>query len=406
MQKYSYKAKKGLNELVEGIVEADGEDEALAQLTARGLFPVSVEEVKIYKAAGIGKPVNKINKRITSGDILNFTQKLSTLIRAKVELLGSLKIIYEQTDNVRLQAVILELYNSTKEGRVFSESLNQFPNIFFPLFVNIVKAGEASGRLDLSLQQINEFLSREEVLKTKVKIALAYPAILLLVGLTSIFVLMNFVIPKLKPIFISLSGELPLVTKIILWTSDFSRKSWWLVLIAAALAACLVYYKRGSLFFTNLLGQIRAQLPILKRMARNQELAHFSRSLGILMKSGVPALRSLEIASLSIGEPKLKEGLQNTCRGVASGQSISKCLQATTNLPSFFTKMIAVGEESGRLVEVLDEITQSYTQQIEADIALISSIIEPILILALGLVLGTIVLSILLPIFQITQMVH
>lgn len=393
---------------MEGVIEAESQEEALGKLAVQGLFPVSVNEIageeKARKAA-VPAP-RKLPKRITSAEILNFTQKLATLTRARVELLSSLKILYEQAENSRLQEAILEIYNATKEGKTFSESLERFPKIFSSLFVNIIKAGEASGRLDSSLEQISAFLSREEALKTKVKVALAYPTLLLLVGLASIFVLMNFVIPKLKHIFQSLGKGLPLVTRVIMEASEFSQKSWWLLLIVVFAAAGVLYRQRGSRFFANLSRGIKARLPIVKRLARNQELAHFARALGLLIKSGVPALRSLDIATLSIEEPKLREGLQNACREVASGQPIAKCMEASCNLPGFFTKMIAVGEESGNLADVLEEIAYSYTQQIEADIALIASIIEPILILGLGLILGTIILSILLPIFHITQLVR
>lgn len=406
MAKYNYKAKRGVSEVIEGTLEADTQDGALAILTGQGLFPVLVEEVKPKEQAQVQLQKKKSARRINSTELLNFIQKLNTLIRAKVELLSSLRILYEQTENSRMQEVILALYENIKQGKTFSESLEKFPIYFTSLFINIVRAGEASGRLDLSLEQAVEYISREEALKTKVKIALAYPVLLLFVGLISIIVLMNFVIPKLAPMFSSLGEDMPLVTRVVLWISDFSKKSWWLLLAVFSVIAAFSYFKRGAAFYSGIVRNVKLKVPLVKRLTKNQELANFSRSLGLLLKSGVPALRAIEIASLSITEKNLKEGLANTCRGVASGQSISRCLKDSTSLPGFFVKMIAVGEESGRLAEVLDEITRSYSQQIEADIALISSIIEPVLILGLGLILGTIVLALLLPIFQITQMVH
>ncbi|MCK9604126.1 MAG: type II secretion system F family protein [Candidatus Omnitrophica bacterium] len=409
MAKFIYKAKKGLEEKLEGVIEAANEEEALSKLAAQGVFTISIEEASAAIGAAQQKtsPLKKkAGHKINSNDIYTFIQKLSTLIRARVELLSCLKILYEQAENPRFQAVVLEMYNSTKEGKTFSESFEKFPNVFPPLFANIVKAGEASGRLDLALTQINEFLAREEALRTKIKVALAYPALLLMVGIASIFVLINFVIPKLKPIFANLGGNLPLITKLLLDFSDFSRKSWWLVLGIIVLAAVILYYQKGNVLFKKLLIGIKRNVPVLKRLSRNEELAHFSRSLSLLIESGVPALKSMDIATLGVSDPQLKSGLTAAARDVASGQTISKCLERHTNLPDFFTKMIAVGEESGRLTEVLREITNSYTQQVEADVALISAMLEPLLILGLGLVLGTIVLSILLPVFQVTQMVH
>ncbi|MDP3791108.1 MAG: type II secretion system F family protein [Candidatus Omnitrophota bacterium] len=408
MPKFLYKAKHGLDETFEGEIEASNQDEALKRLMARGLFPVSITESAPKEKKQTKKFQLKLGgSRIGAGEILVFTRKLATLTRAKVELLPSLKILYEQTENEKFKSIILELYNGTKEGTHFSESLARYPEIFPSLYINIIRAGEASGHLDAGLDQISEFMSREESLKSKVLTALAYPALLLIVGLTSIFVLINFVIPKLKPIFENVGAkELPAITKIILNISVISNKIWWVVLLAIAATVIFIYYQKGAPYFKNITRKIKSHLPVIKNLSKNQELAHLSRSLGLLLKSGVPALRSLEIITPGIENDALKEEIRSVCRDVASGQSIAQSMGASTNLPSFFVKMIAVGEESGRLSEVLDELSRSYTQQIEADIAIISSLIEPVLILALGIILGTIVLSILLPTFQVTQIVH
>jgi len=408
MPNYYYKAKHGLEETREGQIEATNQDEAMQKLIANGLFPITIKEVSLKEK----KPAKKFRLRmgpdkITSNELLTFIRKLATLTRAKVELLSSLKILYEQTENARFKAIVLDLYNATKEGKPFSESLARYPGVFSFILVNIVRAGEASGHLDASLDQIAEFMQREAGLKNKILVALAYPGLLLMVGLVSIFVLINFVIPKLRPIFDSLGAkELPMITKIILKISVVSNKSWWIFVIAIVLFIVLLYQQKGLPYFKNMLGKVKSRLPIVKGLSVNQELAHFSRSLALLLTNGVPALRSLEIVTPSIENKALKDELKKVCQQVAAGKTISKSMEDSTGLPSFFTKMVAVGEESGRLSEVLTELSRSYTQQIESDIALVSSLIEPILILALGLVLGTIVLSILLPTFQVTQMVR
>ena len=408
MAKFVYKAKRGLNDIFEGIIEASNPDEALNKLVEQGLFPIKIElqTISVDKTVPTQKAPRGVKKRISANDILVFTQKLSTLIRAKVELLSALRILYEQTENIRFKEIILEIYNATKEGKTFSESLDAFPKIFPYLYVNIMKAGEASGRLDASLEQISEFLYREENLKTKVMVALAYPVLLIFVGLGSIFVLVNFVIPRLRPILEGMGKDLPLITRIILQISALSSKSWWLIIGGIGFVVLIIYKQKGSAFFKRVARKIKAHTPIVKRLTQNQELDHFSRSLNLLLKGGVSALRSLEISSAGIEDPKLREGLKKACQDVASGQGISKSMENSTSLPNFFIRMIAVGEESGRLTEVLDEISHSYTQQIEADVSIVASLLEPILILTLGLVLGTLVLAILLPIFQMTQMVR
>lgn len=408
MKKFVYKAKKGLEDTVRGVVEADNQAEALNKIASQGLFPISVEEEIVVKSGeAINKSVFKLNfsSGINSSDILAFTQKLSILVRAKVELLQAFKIIYEQTGKRSFQQVVLLIYNFTKEGKPFSASLAEFPKVFKPVYVNIVKAGEVSGRLDVSLEQLKEFLSREEGLKRKIVVALAYPSLLLLVGFSSIFVLLSFVIPRLRPIFMTMPN-LPAITKFILNISMLSSRSWWIVLFVFILAVFTAYKLKGEAFFRSIGKKIKRGIPVLKDLDHNQELMRFSKILSLLLKSGVPALKSLEIATLNIEEKRLRESLELACKDIASGRSLAKSMQEHTTLPDFFTKMVAIGEESGRLTDVLEQISISYDEEIDNNIAIITSLIEPVLILVLGLVLGAIVMAVLLPTLQITQMVR
>ncbi|MCX5712252.1 MAG: type II secretion system F family protein [Candidatus Omnitrophica bacterium] len=409
MAKFVYKAKKGLDDTFEGVIEAQNDEDALNKLVAQGLFPINIQgqlDIKVEEAVVVKKPKPLRGKKITSAEIYSFTQKLTTLIRAKVELLSSLRILYEQAENPVFRGIIVEIYNSTKEGNPFSESLVRYPKIFPILYVNIVRAGEATGMLDVALEQISEFLAREEGLRNKVKVALAYPTLLILVGMASIFILITFVVPKLRPILEGMGDKLPLITKVILAISSVSNKYWWGVLAIAVVGALILYQRSSGLLFKRLGRKAMTVLPVLKRLTKNQELSYFSRALALLLKSGVPALKSLEISISNIEDQKLKTELESVCKNVASGHSLAKSMSTLTGLPKFFTKMVAVGEESGRLSEVLAEAAVSYIQQVESDIALVTSLLEPILILILGLVLGTIVLSILLPTFQITQFVR
>ncbi|MDD2752611.1 MAG: type II secretion system F family protein, partial [Candidatus Omnitrophica bacterium] len=224
MAKFFYKPKKGLNDVFEGTVEAQSQDEALNKLVSQGLFPVSISSNAPQAQAKVKKEKRVIafKRGVSSNDLLIFAQKLHTLVKARVELLSSLRILYEQMDNPKFREVIQSLYESTRQGKVFSESLENYPKIFSPLFINIIKSGEASGKMDFALEQVAEFLQRQESLKTKIHLALAYPVLLLVVGMVSIFVLISFVIPKLKPIFTGMGQQLPLITKIILQISSFS----------------------------------------------------------------------------------------------------------------------------------------------------------------------------------------
>lgn len=409
MAKFIYQAKRGLAEMVNGTVEASSQEEALNLITARGLFPVSLVADSAEfspKKSRASKRFSLSSRRISSKEILVFTQKLATLTRARLELFSSLRVLYDQTEESPLKEVILQINNSVKEGKVFSESLRQFPQVFSPFFVNVIRAGEASGRLDLALAQIGEFLLKQESLKNRIRVAMAYPAVLLAVGLTSIVILVNFVIPRLGGMLQSMGRELPLITRVILKISDFSQSTSGWIFPALLLIGGVLFGVKGPAFFYRIAQVLKDAIPAVKKVFMNQELAHFSYSLGLLLKSGVPALESLRIASQNMGDPRLKEQLAKVCERVACGETISHGMEKYTDLPVFFVRMIVVGEESGMLADVLDESARAYTRDVESDVAVISSLIEPLLILFLGSILGLIVFAIVLPIFQITQFVQ
>lgn len=413
MPKFKYKAKKGINEIVEGTLSAESESDALNKIAQQNLFPI---EVKLQSAeplpSGLKKGVGKIKTsgffkqgKIRSKEILLFTQKLATLTRAKMELLPSLKVLYDQNDNPAFKEIVLKVYNRIKEGEVFSESLQRFPEIFPPLYISIIKAGEAAGSMDIALTQLTSFMQTQESLKGKVLGALIYPAILLFVGMGSVGVILNFVVPRLKVMFVDLGDKIPIMTKIILKTSDFTTKYGpWIILIAVITA--LVFYYRGAKIFGLLFKGFLRKLPVVKNLLENQELASFSRSFSLLISRKVTPLQSLEIASLSIRNARMEKELKEVTRKIREGQSIFESMSGFRSLPSFFIKMIEIGEESGRLEEVLAEVADSYNNQVESDIAMMTSVLEPILILIIGLILGGIVIAILLPIFQVTQMIR
>lgn len=424
MTQFTYTAKRGLNETLEGSIEAESQDAAVHRLVEQGLFPVHIEPAKpaaasqkqgqragpprsqTEEAGRGGRGQGRSRRRVTSKEVLSFTQKLTTLVRAQVDLLSAVRIIHDQADDGRFKQLLSEVVESTKEGQTFSESLARFPEAFSPLFVNIVRAGEASGKLDVALQQLAESLSRDDALRRRVRSALAYPILLMCVGLGSLLVLMTFVIPKLESLFMDLGGDLPLMTKIVLATSRLCRQGAIWVALGGGLIVGVILWRRGGALVGQWAGRLLRRLPVLKRLIANQELLHFASSLNLLLRSGVPALGSLQLVTPSLGDARLRAHMQRAHERVALGESLSKSFEAERALPPFFVKMIAVGEESGRLDEVLEEIARSYHQQIDADIATVSSLIEPVLILVMGSVLGAIVLSILLPIFQITSTVR
>jgi type II secretory pathway component PulF len=407
MKRFIYKAKRGLDEVVVDSIEAETQEEALNILVAGGFTPFFIEQEGpetspvARRKSSFAFPGSR-TARVRSGDVLAFTRKLTTLIRARVELLSALHILYEQYEPSRLKEITGQMYAAIKEGNTFSLVLENFPEVFTPFYVSMVQAGEASGRLDLSLEQIGEFLSQQERLRSKVALALAYPIMLVCVGAVSIFVLINFVIPKLSGLLLSIRGDLPLVTRWILFISEVSQKTSIFALPAIAGAVIFLFWKKNAAIRSGLVMFLK-KLPVVRNLFLNQELANFSWSLSLLIRSGVPLYQSLKVSSKNIGDVRMTGQLENVCEQLRFGETLSRALQKQTTLPGFFIKMIAIGEESGKLPDVLSEISASCTQDVESSLALISALMEPCLILILGSVMGVIVFSIMLPLFQVTQ---
>jgi len=409
MPVFKYKAKKGVNEIIEGSISAQNQAEALNKLMQQQIFPIEVEPVEEKgktKESSLKEISAKIfKKKISSKDILIFTQKLATLSRAKMELLPSLKVLYEQAENPEFKTIILKIHNDIKEGSSFSDGLAQFPEVFPSLFVSIVKAGEATGAMDKALTQLASFIQTQESLKGKVLGALVYPGILSCIGVASVFVILNFVVPRLKAMFTDLGTDIPLMTKIILQLSDFTTK-YGLGIVLVVSVVLLIISLKGGKVIAKVFKWFGRRLPVVKDLLRNQELASFSQAFSLLIGRGVAPLQSLEIASLSIKNEKTKKELKEATAKIRQGQRIHESMSNFKSLPDFFIKMIEVGEQSGRLGEVLDEVADSYNRQIDSDVGLVTSVLEPLLILFIGLILGGIVLAILLPIFEVTQMIR
>jgi type II secretory pathway component PulF len=410
MAEFAYKAKKGLYKTIEGVIEAESEDAAISKLVESGMVPIEVrandlgrvtsETVKVSR-----KPFKiKLGRsRVTQKDVLAFIQKLTTLIRSGVDMLASIQMLAQQAEEGALKDVLTRVSESIREGGTFSEALEQFSHIFPPLFISIVRAGEASGKLAVALDRLHESLALQESLKRKVATSLAYPALLLCVGFASIAVLVTFVIPKLGGMMTDLGSELPLITKVILNVSGFVRSAFFWPFLLAGIVAIVIFGTQRKELLSSWIGRVGRNLPVLSRLLQNQQMALFSSSLHLLLNSGVPALQCLQIATPGVSDPRLRAQLDMVRGKVAMGEGLAASLRSETDLDPFFLQMIDVGEKSGKLSKVLEQVSKSYTTQVESDINVISALIEPVLILGLGSVLGVIILSILLPLFQITQ---
>jgi type II secretory pathway component PulF len=408
MPKFIYKAKKGPGEAVAGEIVADNQDQAVAKIERAGLSPVSVVEklegaakeksVQTVQARGPLPP----NRKIRTKDVDAFTWQLASLVKARVPILRALTLIAQQTDNGALQAVVEDLKQQVKDGKTLSESMRHYPKLFNNLYLSMVKSGEQGGALEEVLYKIAEHREKEQKMKRKIQSAMAYPSVMLVVGVGTVFVMLTFFMPKFIGMFERMKRELPLPTKILISASHFMSEHWvWFIVFAGSAAVILGRGRPGGKkkFFFDL---IKLHTPLVKQFVRDAEIAKFCRTLGMLLKNGLSVYDSLSLAAGTLDNDVLRKQLEATGKDIVNqGATLSASLKKVKVFPNFAINMIAVGEEGGRLEESLSGVAEAYEKEVEQAIGIMTSLLEPLLILTIGGIVGFIVFAMLLPIFDI-----
>ncbi|MFA5315573.1 MAG: type II secretion system F family protein [Candidatus Omnitrophota bacterium] len=407
MPTYTYLAKKNLKETVEGILVADSQEHAVDKLIEMGLSPVRVEPLMQTTAQGKSAPGGAFSFRggLTQKDLQVFTSQLKSLMKARVDLLKSLSILYGQADKPKLKDLILDLHNTIKNGESFSSALAKFPNFFSGLYVNLIRIGEASGRLDDVLTELDNFLTRDQEFKMHLKTAMAYPILMVSVGVCAVFVLLSYVIPKLSAIFSDFDSALPLPTQVMLTISSFFQSWWWAILLAMGFVAMIPAQLSRTEGGRSRLDWVKLHIPVWSGLILKQAMARFCRTLSLLIRSGLPAFQSLQVAIPTLENSMLTRELDVVKKDVLEGTSMASSMKKVSFFPSFLVQMISVGEEGGKLEGVLNEVANIYTEEIDARLKVITSLLEPMIILVLGVILGGIVMAMLLPILQINLLI-
>ena len=402
MPKFTYRAKGGPNEVLQGMIEAESQEAVLRELDRLGYFPLSIEEAKASSSSSIPFP---IGSKIPSRDITLFTRQLADLLGSGVSLARSLDLLSRQTENRSLRAVIGDIQRFVRDGGTFSQGLARHPKIFSSLYTGLVEAGEAGGALEGVLGRLADFGEKEEETKTKVVQALAYPLLICAVGILTVVFLLIFVIPRIAGLFSDLRTALPLPTRILLTFSRLLSSFWWLML--AALAGLFFFFKRlgkaplGSVA----LDRFKLEVPLFGDLIRKSEIARFGRTLGTLVGNGVPVLRAIEIVSKTVGNKVIQQEVDRTWREVREGLSLAESLSHGNHFPPFVTNMIAVGEESGALERSLFKVADAFEREVDRTTKQITTFLEPVMILTVAVLVGFIVVSMLLPIFQLQGIV-
>jgi general secretion pathway protein F len=392
---YSYRSSTMDGTIVEGAVEAPDEKSAIEKIKDKGVIPLKVT-----------MPRERIKWRIrlksSTGDLLAFSSELSVLLGAGLPLDRSLNILSEISENRQMKGVIRSVVESIRGGGSFSEAIQQHPDVFPRFYVNMIRAGEAGGVLDIVLDKLNEFLEATKELKDHVVSAMIYPAILIVTGGLSVIILLTFVLPKFSVIFAELGSSLPLPTQILLSFSNALQMTWWIILL---ILIALGMYFRSQLRTDR--GRYRWDVFKLRMMGdviRKMETARFCRTLGTLLKSGVPLLQSLNNAKDVIGNQAIALPIETVLKGAKEGKGISAPLTAANVFPPLALSMIRVGEETGQLDAMLLRVATAYEKSLKEAVKRFVSFLEPVVILVMGLVIGFIIVSMLMAIFSITDL--
>lgn len=398
MPRYRYEAKEGPGKTIERELVADSKAHALARIEAMGLTPVRVYAAGKHTVESNGVPVS--TRGIRRHDVTIFTRQLASLTRAGVPILRALHSIRDQTENTSMQPVVEDLENAIRDGSMLSESMCRYPSLFPELYTNMVASGEAGGVLDTILYQLADAREQEDESRRKVQAAMAYPTLVGITGLVTIFVLLAFFMPRVMALFAD-HEHLPLPTRLLLGISGFLSAHWiWLILATGLILVVLqriAAMHRGRFF----IDAIKLRIPWLGRFIRDVELARFTRVFALLIQSGINIDRVLQLSGTAMHNTVLREEVDKVReRTVRQGMALSAGIKASMVFPSFVGNMLAVGEETGRLDESLTEVALFYEGAIERQSRMAISLLEPILLLVCGVVVGFIVFAMLLPVFE------
>lgn len=398
MPVYKYKAIDETGRAVQGIVDAESPRNATDKLKRQGVFLSSLNEVKQGKSRSF-IPFRGIN----IAELAVTTRQFSTLISAGLPLEASLTALSEQTEDARLGQVLTQVKDRVSEGSSLASALSEHSNIFSELYINIVRAGEASGTLDIVLLRLADFLEKQSALTSKVKSALIYPIFMFFIGGGVLFFTMTYVIPRIAKIFEDSEKALPLMTVILINISGFFSNNILLLLLIIPLIAFAAFRfnktERGKMLFDSL----SLKLPVFGKITSMVVISRFTRTLGTLIASGIPLLDALKISEAVVGNQIYGKTLEEVRVNVREGASLAQPLRESGVFPPLVTRMIAVGEQTGEMEQMLTKVADIYDQQVETMVSTLTSLLEPVMIVIIGAVMGFIVFAVLLPIFNLTQ---
>ncbi len=402
MPTFQYRAYRADGRETSGSVDSDNIRTARERLKQQGLLPTELIAADEAPAKGVRLA---FRSGVTVAELSLFTRRLATLVSSSVPIHEALTALLEQERPGELRKVLGRVRERLSEGAGLAKALGQEPRIFSESYVSMVAAGEASGALDQVLERLADFLEGQEAVRGKVTSALAYPILMVVVGSGVMLFLLAFVIPKITGVFADNKAALPFITVALIAVSNALRKGWWLIL--ALVAGGVFAYRRlaAKEEFRLKRDRLLLRLPFVGPLVQRLVLSRFARVLGLLLASGVPVIRALEITGEAVVNRAYRAILAEARVELAEGGKLSACLARSSIFPPLLVHMIAVGEKSGTLEGMLEKSGSAYEREFEATVGRFLALLEPLLVLAMGLAVGLVVVAVLLPIFQLNQLV-
>lgn len=398
MEKFTYKAKDAEGKTVNGLVEAVNSEQAAKILRERKLLVIAISK----KNEDIFTQAKKGFDRIHIQDKVNFTRQLSTMINAGLTVTESLSILENQTSSA-MGTLVSDVLRQVESGVALSTALEKYGHVFDQIYISLIKAGEAAGVLDKILLRLADNLEKENEFRQKIKGAMVYPILVIggMIGVIAIMIV--FVVPKLTTIYEEFQADLPISTKILIGVSKFSSQYWYLALIILGGLVIFVRYLSRNPFFRRKFEEILFKMPIIGKLRKSMMLTEFTRTLGLLVGSGILIVEAIEVTTKSLNSPNYEERMKEVSKEVEKGLPLATALARTEIFPPLLSQMVAVGEETGKLDEVLGKVSAYFEQQADAAVKGLTTALEPIIMIVLGVGVGFLMVAIIMPIYNLTN---
>ena len=408
MPVFEYTALDARGKTTSGIIDAEGAQAARQKLRTSGIFPVSIKETheSAPKKAQREFILSRRFSRVKPSEVAMMTRQLATLIGAGFPLVSAIDALIPQTKSHGFKKILTQIKDLIVEGSSFARALSKYPAAFSSLYVNMVRAGETSGTLEIVLERLADITEKQQALKNRIQTALAYPIFMLVIGTIVLFILLTYIVPSITSIFADMNQVLPTPTRALIFLSDFFKSYWWSIFIIIVALAVMFNRAKKTEKGRFWIDKTTLSLPGIGNLAKKLAVSRFSRTLGSLLENGVSMLIALDIVKNIASNVLISDSVETAAIEVGKGQGLGTALSEGGIFPQLSIQMIQVGEHSGELETMLNKIADVYENEVETSILRLTSYLEPVMILVMGSIVGFIVLSICLPIFEMNQLIH